>query len=413
VRAALLPSLLLLVAGWALTLWVAPWSDERVNDLFVYRTFAEPFLSGGLPYRDIPFEYPPLSVPAIALPGVLGTGEESFRWAYAGWTLLAGAAVVVLCGALARTTGGDPRRAMLAAALMPLLCGALLRTHFDLFPVALLLGALLLVCRNRPRTGLAVLGLGAMTKAFPLVAVPIALAWLVAGGSRPEHAPARRRREAAHAAAACAAAIAVIAAGAVAISPGGAADAVSYHLERPAQIESSPALVLLALDAAGLGEATSVSSHRSDGVLHPASGAIASIFGAALVALASLLCMWGGRGRHELVLASLAAAVGFALFGKVLSPQFVIWVLPLGALAFAWRLHALAGAVAVAALLTQVEFPARYFDVVAREPGALALVAARNLVLLGVLVLAIRELQPRRHQQLLDGRRTALAVRLD
>src|SRR5829696_2685009 len=179
-RTWLLASLALLVAGWAVTLWVLPWSDETVNDLFVYRTFAEPFLSGALPYRDIALEYPPLAAPAIALPGVLGTGEEELRWAYAVWTLLGAAAVVVLCGALARATGGDERRATVAAALIPLLCGALLRTHFDLFPVALLLGALLLLCHERPRSGMAVLGVGAMTKAFPLVAVPIALTWLVA-----------------------------------------------------------------------------------------------------------------------------------------------------------------------------------------------------------------------------------------
>ena len=97
----------------------------------------------------------------------------------------------------------------------------------------------------------------------------------------------------------------------------------------------------------------------------------------------------------------------------MLSPQFVIWALPLGALALAWRIHALAAAVALAAVLTQVEFPAHYFDVVAREPLALALVAVRNAVLLAALVLAVRELEPRRQEQLLDGRRAALAVRVD
>jgi hypothetical protein len=433
-----LGALILLTAGWALTLWVAPWSDERVNDLFVYRTFAEAVGSGGLPYRYIGFEYPPLAAPLIALPGVLGTDEEAFRWAYAGWTLAAAAAVVWLCGALASATGGDRARAMYAAALMPLLCGALLRTHFDLFPVALLLAALLLLCRERPTAGMVVLGLGAMTKAFPLIAVPIALVWLLARG---------HTRAAGRALGAGAAVLLAIAGAALALSPEGAADAVAYHLDRPAQIESSPALVLLRLDAAGLGEATSVSSHRSDGVLHPASDAVTSLFLAAFLALVALLCVWVGmrgarareaapqvagasapqvggasavqmRGasaadRRALVTAVLAAAVAFAAFGKVLSPQFVIWALPLGALAFAWRSYGLAAAVAGAALLTQVEFPAHYFDVVDREPAALALVAARNLVLVLVLVLAARELQPRRNQQLLDGRRAALAVRLD
>jgi hypothetical protein len=88
-------------------------------------------------------------------------------------------------------------------------------------------------------------------------------------------------------------------------------------------------------------------------------------------------------------------------------------VVPLGALAFAWRLHALAAAVAVAALLTQVEFPAHYFDVVAREPLAIGLVALRNAALLAVLALGVRELLPRRHDDLLDRGRAPVAVGLD
>ena len=87
-------------------------------------------------------------------------------------------------------------------------------------------------------------------------------------------------------------------------------------------------------------------------------------------------------------------------------------MIPLGVLAFAWRMHALAAAAAIAAVLTQIEFPAHYFDVVEREPLAIALVAVRNLALLAVIVLSVRALQLRRHEELLDGRRAALAVRL-
>jgi uncharacterized membrane protein len=393
VKRAALFALVLLVAGWALTLWVAPWSDERVNDLFVYRAFAAPVLDGGLPYRDVAFEYPPLAAPAIALPGLVSTAAEGFRWAFAVWTLLGAAAVVLLCGALARHTGGDARRAMLAAATMPLLCGAVLRTHFDLFPVALVLAALLLLVRNRPRAAFAVLGVAVMTKAFPIVIAPIAIAWLLARG---------RRRDAWQGALVCAAVMAAIAGAAVAVSPDGALDAVRFQLDRPVQVESSPALVVLGLDAVGAGHAESVKSFRSDGLLHPASDAVTSLFLTVLVALVTLLCVRvasGGRdaGARELVLASLAACAGFALFGKVFSPQFVTWVLPLGALAFAWRMHALALAVGLVAVLTQIEFPAHYFDVVAREPLAVGVVALRNIALAAVIALTLRELRtPRR-----------------
>ncbi len=401
-----LAALALLVAGWALTLWVAPWSDERVNDLFVYRVFAEPVLAGGLPYRDVFFEYPPLAAPVIALPGLAGTGAEAFRLAFAVWMLAAAAALVLLCGALAARTGGDRRRALFAAALAPVACGALLRTHFDLVPVALTLAALWLVCAERPRSGLALLGVGALVKGFPLVAVPVVLAWLLGRG---------RRREALEGALACAAVLFAGAVTALAVSPDGAVDALRYHLERPVQIESVAAMLLVGLDGVGLGEAVSVSSHRSDGLVHPLDGALAALAALALVVAVAWIAALAARGdeRRRLVLAALAAVTAFAVLGKVLSPQFVIWVLPLGVLAFAWRMHALALAVLAALVLTQVEFPAHYFDVVAREPLALALVAARDLVLLAVLALSLRALRVQRHEQLLDARRAALAVRLD
>jgi hypothetical protein len=410
VRRDALGALGLLTLGWALTLWVPPWSDDLVNDLFVYRSFAEPVLAGGLPYRDVFFEYPPLAAPAIALPGLAGTGEESFRIAFAAWTLVLAALVVLLCGALAARTGGDRRRALFAAALAPVACGALLRTHFDLAPVAVTLAALWLVCAGRPRAGLALLGVGALIKGFPLVALPVVVAWLVGRG---------RRREALQGALVCLAVLLAGAAAALAVSPDGALDAVRYHLERPVQVESPAAVVLLGLDGAGLGEAVSVSSHRSDGLRHPLDDAVSALSGLALLIVVGLLSALAARGaeaaddRRRLVLAALAAVTAFAALGKVLSPQFVIWVLPLGALAFAWRLPALALAVAAAAVLTQVEFPARYFDVVAREPLAIALVAVRDLVLLAVLALALRALRVQRQEQLLDARRTALVVRLD
>jgi len=387
---------LLLAGGWAATLWLAPFDDERVNDLFVYRSFAEPLLGGALPYRDLPFEYPPLSAPAIAAPALLGAGEEAFRWAFAGWTLLLAIAVMLLCGALAARTGGDRQRAMVAAALMPLLLGALVRTHFDLAPVALLLGALVLLLDGHPRLGMAVLGLAVMTKGFAIVAAPVALAWL---------ATREDRRGLMGAAAAFVAAVAIPALMALALSPGGALNAVQYHLERPVQVESLPATAIDALDLAGAGSARSVQSHRSDGLDHPAGPALAGLGGVVLLLVVAALTRvaWSRRtGPKAFVLACLAAVLAFALLGRVLSPQYLIWLVPLGALANAWRMHALAGALTAAAVLTQLEFPSRYFELVAREPVPVVLVALRDLTLLAALVLGLRLLGLGRQQQLLD-----------
>jgi hypothetical protein len=209
--------------------------------------------------------------------------------------------------------------------------------------------------------------------------------------------------------------MAAITGAAIAASPDGARAAVRYQLERPVQIESTPAGVLLALDGLGAGEARSVGSHRSDGLVHEADDAVAALLACVLIGVLGWLAALAARLPHDprrLVLASLAAVAAFAALGKVLSPQFLIWTIPLGALAFAWRMHLLAATVAIATVLTQVEFPARYLDVVGREPPALAIVALRNAALLAAVALALRALRRRGDQQLLDRRGAPVAVGL-
>jgi hypothetical protein len=271
-------------------------------------------------------------------------------------------------------------------AAAPLACGAMIRTHFDLAPVALLLAALLLLVRDRPRAGLAVLGAAVMTKGFPIVVAPVALAWLVGRGER---------RAALEGVAALAAVVVVLAGVALALSPSGAADSVRYQLDRPVQVESPPALVLLALDGVGVGHATTVNSHRSDGIEHPAADELGLGVQLAMLAVVALLAVEAGRRPEPqaLVLASLGAVAAFAVLGKVLSPQYLIWTLPLGALAFAWGRAALAASVAAATVLTLVEFPSRYFDLVGREAFPVAVVALRDGLLLVALGLVLRALQ--------------------
>ena len=376
-------SLALLLAAFAVTLAPGPWGDERVTDLPIYRYDGEAFLDGALPYRDVFFEYPPLAAPILVLPALAGDGPEAYRLAFAGLALALAAGVVLLTGALAERTGGAHRAALLAVALAPLVTGAMIRTHFDLAPVALTLAALLLICADRPRSGFAVLGLAAMTKGYPLLVAPVALAWLVARG---------RQRDALAGTVALALTVTAIAIATLALSPSGALDAVNYHRERPLQIESTPALVAQGLDALGAGRSRVVNSHRSDGVEHPAGEVLTLTFVVLLLGAIALCARAAMRrpGPRELVLAALAATVAFAALGKVLSPQFLVWVVPLAALALAWRLYALAASAAAAIVLTLVEFPAHYEDLVAGDPAVTWLVVARNGLLLLTLVLALR-----------------------
>ena len=80
--------------------------------------------------------------------------------------------------------------------------------------------------------------------------------------------------------------------------------------------------------------------------------------------------------------AALAVLLVAICTSKVLSPQFLIWTFPVVALCVAqprWLPRLAAVAVALATALTQVEFPARYWDLVALDDGPMAILLARNL----------------------------------
>jgi hypothetical protein len=223
-----------------------------------------------------------------------------------------------------------------------------------------------------------------MTKGFPLVVAPVALAWLLARGER---------EAALRGLCAFAAVVALLAGATVALSSSGALDAIRYQTDRPVQIESLPAYGIRAIEELGGERAERVQSFKSDGLEHPAGNtlaALSAIFGLAFIALFAVSAAHRQSDPRALVLASLGAIAAFATFGKVLSPQYLIWVLPLGALALAWRHHALAAAVAVATVLTFVEFPSRYFDLVDGRQFAVAVVGLRDLALVSVVALALR-----------------------
>ncbi len=64
------------------------------------------------------------------------------------------------------------------------------------------------------------------------------------------------------------------------------------------------------------------------------------------------------------------------------SPQYVIWLAPFAALAWVWGQRAVALLVAAAIVLTHVEFPSRYFDLINVQTDVVVIVAARNALLL-------------------------------
>jgi len=375
-----------LVVVWCVATTVGPTSSVEINDLFVYSVFRDALFDGGIPYRDFPFEYPPLALIPIAL------GDGAL--ALAALMLAAALALQALCGALAG------RRAAWLCVALPVVCGALVRTHFDLVPAALTIGALVAVTRARPALAGALLGAGAMTKLFPALLVGVLAAWLLGRG---------QRAAALRCVATAVAVIIVVAAPFLAL--GGLDDMVRFHLERPVQIESTPATVLFALDGSRVtGAPVRPDRFKSNGLDGGAAGVVEPLFAAASVL--GILLVIGlalrGRSKEHLILATLGVLLAFVALGKVLSPQFVIWLAPFAALLLALRgpgHRLIAGLLVAAIVITQVEFPSRYFDLVAGDNFVVAIVGLRNVLLLAALSATVATLaRSPRHEA--DGLRT-------
>jgi hypothetical protein len=376
----------LLAATFCLTFLVDPWQDELVSDVPLYHAYADLFLDGVVPYREVGFEYPPLAAPLIALPGLVSLDPETFRYAFAVLAFILAAALMFATGRLAALGRGREWVALLVVALAPVATGAMIRTHFDLAPVLCLVAGLVAVGTRRAKTGFALFGVGGALKLFPLVAVPIAAAWLLGQG---------RRAEAATGLAVAAVVVALTVGAGIGLSADGAANAVEYHVERPVQIESLPATVLNAVEEAGGRAPTPKHSHRSDGLKHPAADSVEIGFLVLLAVALVVLTVNAARltDVRGLVLAALTGAAAVATFGKVLSPQFMIWLVPLAAVAWAWGMYALGVVTTAAISVTLVWFPERYFDLVDRDEDMLAAVAGRNVLLLLMLGLAAWEIR--------------------
>jgi Glycosyltransferase family 87 len=362
-------------ALWVLLTTTGPFADIRVNDFFVYTTYADLMRDGAVPFRDFAFEYPPLAaLPMLAMPSAFWFGA----------IMLSSSLVAQFCAARLAGARGELVAWLLVA--QPILIGASLRTHFDALAVALMLAGLALVVADRPVLGLAVLGLATMTKLFPAVLVPGVLLWLLAR---------RRDREAVRGLAAFAAVVVVLA---LPFAGHGLVDMATFHLDRPVQIESSPASVLWAIgDSYVTGTDLRPDRYKSNGLAGGPAGAVQTLF--TLLQIGALLAAIP-LARRDLVLSAAASVLAFVALGKVLSPQYVIWLAPFAALCWA-RGERLAGALIAAGVgLTQVEFPRHYLDLVNGETWVVLVVALRNATLLAALALI-----------LLSGRRAAAAAR--
>ena len=389
VIAAAFAAIALFVVAWTL-LHVGFYKHKQVIDTPVYQRYGNAIADGKVPYRDFAVEYPPGALPMFALPGLAEPGSNQqvsagFRRAFETLMWMCGAVALTAMAVVLRVLRRSDLNvwgALCFAAVAPLLLGSVILSRFDLWPAAICAAALAALVSNRLRLGHALLGLGITAKLFPVVFVPLGVAyvWKREG-----------RREALTCFALLAGVVGAVFLPFVVLSPGGVWHSLSVQLNRPLQVESLGAsLLLVGHHVFGFGLAGET-SHGSQNVAGSAAGVLA--VATTLVQVGVLGWIWTsfarGRGDGEALVRSTAAALcAFVALGKVLSPQFLIWLIPIVPLVRGRRGLWASALLAAALVLTQVWFPFRYFRLALHfEAGLSWVLLARDLALVAIAVL--------------------------
>ncbi len=374
----------LFLVSWAVT-HTAWYDDNEIVDIPVYANYGNAIEDGAVPYRDIRPEYPPGALPVFVLPALLSDDEAGFRSVFELLLALCGVATVLLTAVSLRGLGASRERTVGALALVaafPLLLGSVVLTRFDLYPAALVAAALAALVHRRDRLGFGLLGAAVAVKLYPAVLVPVALGYVWRR---------RGRDEALICLAICAGVVALVFLPFLALAPDGVAHSIGRQLSRPLQIESlGSGLYLAAHHLVGL-DVEMRSSHGSQNLY--ATGTVVTAVLLSLVQIGVLAWIWSRRpgSTEELVRWSAAALVAFVALGKVLSPQFLIWLVPVVPLVAGRRGLRASVLLAAALLVTQLWFPSRYWDLARElEPLPSTLVLIRDLILIAVLVTLVK-----------------------
>jgi hypothetical protein len=399
------------IVALALGVFLGSWSllhhgslgRGQIIDTPVYVGYAHAVIEGQVPYRDFELEYPPGALPAFIVPGLADDARPGYdRWFDREMALCGCIALVGVALCLLRLGASAPRTAAALGlvGVSPIIIGSVVLTRFDLWPAALAVLALAALLWERRSTAAVLFGCAVGAKLWPAVFLPVAIVWIVRMVGR---------RAAAQFAAIVGAVLTAIFVPFAILGPGGLGHSFHVQLARPLQMESLGASILIALNHVVhqyLIETFGFGSQNLDGTgVHQVQVATT------VLGIAGLLAVWllyarGPMTQTTLVTAVAASVAMLLAFGKVFSPQFVIWLVPFVVLVPGRRGVAASLMAAAAWGLTHAWFPHHYWDLANgfATPQAAELLA-RNLLVVG---LAILLAWPRLEHEPLGEHRTRL-----
>lgn len=342
-------------------------------------------LTGAVPYRDFLLEYPPGTLLFMVLPRLLSTGYMTYRTMFFWENAVLDAVVVVALWATARAVAIPAWRTLLLYTVAIGLLGPTVVYRLDLAPVALAALGLLAWLHNRPRLAGIALAAGTATKIYPGLLLPL---FVIDALVRRDRRRVQRTLLAFAITLALWLSPIILAIRAAGLQP--VLHSVSYQTNRHTQVESlwaTPALLAHLLTHYPL-----VVAGRARALVILGPGDALGALGTPAAALIALYVYWrwwrsrvrSASPREALLEATSSLVMVAAILSRVLSPQYLLWAIPLMVLLplrHRWYAAALV-AFGTALPLTQWIYPLHYGDLVRLLlPLPVGVLALRNLCL--------------------------------
>ncbi|MEV6565081.1 glycosyltransferase family 87 protein [Streptomyces kronopolitis] len=376
------------VAAWAVTravvllcvlrVLVLPGPDVTTDVSVIYQGWFDVLRSGTFPRADVTWQYPPAAALAILSPALLPFLD--YAPAFFTLVLLTDAVVLALFLRAGRRPGHRPAGAWVWIAGVALL-GPTAYARYDLMVTAVAVAALFAAVR-RPRVAGALIALGALLKVWP--------ALLLTGAA----VRGRRARALWWSAAATAAGLTLFF---VAAAPGALAF-LTFQRDRGTEVESLGALVFHVARHFGW-PGRVLLNYGSLEFLGPGVALAGTVALTLSLVAAGWLFLWrvraGTPGPATLCEAAFTATLLFTTTSRVISPQYMLWLVGLAAVCVTvrgCRQTPAAVLVLLATGVTLLEFPVRFADVVSSAPTGIALLVVRNGLLVAASLLACRRL---------------------
>lgn len=367
--------------------------DAQRQDLNLYRQTAVNMLGGKLPYRDFAMEYPIFSLVPILITGLFSAVSGGTFQSYLFWfviqNILLGLGMALI---IARIDKSDERQAVPRFLTVMIFSFPVYLFRFDPFPAFLTIAAISQVPQKPFASGAALMA-SIAAKLYTIVLVPVFGLFYLFN---------RQWTKGFLLLAGVATMCGVILVPFIWIDAHAVSDFLHAHLLRGVQVESLSGGFLLLADQLGW---VDVAMEHSYGAIHLVTDASAGVLRAInLISPVSFGLMltyitWafykasrtpGGLSFNVLNAAAAIQILLFILLNKVLSPQYLIWLLPL--LPFC-RLRTYLVFVVIV-MLTIYIFPGNYYHLEAKQLWTILVLNVRNAMLIWLFIELLAELAP-------------------